>query len=90
MNESSLTDKLSDYDFELPPEQIAQQPAPIRHDSRLLVLDRTSGLIQDRTFLELPSLLVPGDLLVANNSRVIPARLLGELESGSAGRNVRL
>lgn len=70
------------FDYELPPELIAQEPAEPRDSSRLLVLDRVSGAREDRRFGELAELLRPGDCLVANRSRVIPARLLGVTESG--------
>ncbi|MGA9522693.1 MAG: tRNA preQ1(34) S-adenosylmethionine ribosyltransferase-isomerase QueA [Myxococcaceae bacterium] len=69
--------RLDDFDFELPVEQIAQFPSGERDRSRLMVLDRTSGAVQHRAFLELPSLLREGDLLVLNDTRVIPARLIG-------------
>lgn len=65
------------FDFHLPPELIAQHPAPQRDASRLLVFDRASGGISHRQFTDFPSLLNPGDLLVLNNSKVIPARLRG-------------
>jgi S-adenosylmethionine:tRNA ribosyltransferase-isomerase len=69
--------RLSDFDFELPAELIAQEPAPARDQSRLMVLDRAAqGLAHLRTS-DLPALLSPGDLLVVNNTRVIPARLRG-------------
>jgi len=67
----------SDYDFELPPELIAQVPLARRDSSRLMVLDRAAGTITHRTFSDLPSLLEPRDLLVVNRSRVVNARLLG-------------
>jgi S-adenosylmethionine:tRNA ribosyltransferase-isomerase len=66
---------VSDFDFELPEELIAQQPPEVRGTSRMIVLDRKSGAFHDASFTELPSLLRPGDLLVLNDSRVIPARL---------------
>lgn len=69
--------RTSDFDFELPEELIAQTPAAQRDQSRLLVLHRENGRIEHRQFRELPSYLVPGDVLVLNNSRVIPARLHG-------------
>ncbi len=72
----------SDFDFTLPPELIAQHPAPQRSGSRLL--DGRGPLAGDRLFAELPSLLLPGDLLVFNNTRVIKARLLGHKASGGA------
>ena len=68
---------LSDFSFELPSELIAQEPSPDRGQSRLLWLDRRSGELRDRQFSELPSLLQRGDLLVVNDTRVFPARLLG-------------
>jgi S-adenosylmethionine:tRNA ribosyltransferase-isomerase len=71
---------LSDFDFHLPPELIAQHPAPERSGSRLL--DSTSGTPQDRIFRDLPSLLQPGDLLIFNDTRVINARLFGEKPTG--------
>ena len=67
----------ADFDFELPPELIAQVPAPQRDKSRLLVLHRQSGQVEHRRFGDLLDYLRPGDLLVLNNSRVIPARLRG-------------
>lgn len=73
----SLTDKLSNYDYELPAELIAKQPLPERDASRLLVLDRKTGSIRHRGIRDLPGLLSAGDCLVLNNSRVLPARLFG-------------
>jgi len=67
---------VSDFDFELPDELIAQQALP-RGESRLLVVDRASGARRHGTIADLPSILVPGDLLVVNNTRVFAARLLG-------------
>ena len=75
----------ADFDFSLPPELIAQQPVPCRDQSRLLVLDRSSGNLTHASFLELPKFLRPGDLLILNNSRVIPARMRG-LKPGTGGR----
>lgn len=72
----------SDFDYELPPELIAQHPLPDRSASRLLVLDRASGTTRHRHFRDLPELIPPGDLLVLNTSRVIPARLRGKREGG--------
>jgi S-adenosylmethionine:tRNA ribosyltransferase-isomerase len=71
---------LSDFDFALPPELIAQHPAPERSASRLL--DGRGPTPVDRVFRELPALLNPGDLLVFNNTQVIKARLFGEKASG--------
>lgn len=67
--------RVTDFDFELPPELIAQHPPAERGTSRMLVVDRSSGSLRDAQFSEFPSLLGPGDLLVLNDSRVIPARL---------------
>ena len=66
---------VSDFDYELPEELIAQQPAMKRETSRMLVMDRASGQSQDSTFASFPSRLRAGDVLVLNDSRVIPARL---------------
>jgi S-adenosylmethionine:tRNA ribosyltransferase-isomerase len=66
-----------DFDFHLPEELIAQQPPAERGTSRMLVLERESGELSDRHFTDFPSQLKPGDLLVLNDSRVIPARLFG-------------
>jgi S-adenosylmethionine:tRNA ribosyltransferase-isomerase len=66
---------VSDFKYELPEELIAQRPPEVRGTSRMLTLDRRSGAFADRRFAELPSLLRAGDLLVLNDSRVIPARL---------------
>ena len=72
--------RLADFDFTLPPELIAQHPAPERSASRLL--DGCAVLPVDRVFRDLPMLLQPGDLLVCNDTRVIKARLLGEKPTG--------
>ncbi|HEB95808.1 MAG TPA: tRNA preQ1(34) S-adenosylmethionine ribosyltransferase-isomerase QueA [Sedimenticola thiotaurini] len=72
----------SDFHYHLPRELIAQVPLPRRGDSRLLCLDGGSGTLQDRHFSDLPALLRPGDLLVFNDTRVIPARLHGRKETG--------
>ncbi len=77
--------KLSDFDYDLPPDRIAQQPCPVRDQSRLMLLDRHTGTIEHRRFRDLPDLLLPDDLLVLNDSRVIPARLFAHC-SGRAGR----
>lgn len=73
---------LESYDYELEPELIAQHPSLARSDSRLLVLDRNSGGIRTSSFCSLARYLSPGSLLVANNTRVLPARLMGRKESG--------
>jgi S-adenosylmethionine:tRNA ribosyltransferase-isomerase len=67
--------RVADFDFHLPPELIAQQPPAQRGQSRMLAVDRSSGSLRDGLFADFPSLLQPGDLLVLNDSRVIPARL---------------
>jgi S-adenosylmethionine:tRNA ribosyltransferase-isomerase len=67
--------RVSDFDFDLPPELIAQQPPVERGQSRMLVMNRATGALRDASFAEFPSLLNPGDLLVLNDTRVIPARL---------------
>ena len=67
----------ADFDYPLPPELIAQHPAPQRDQSRLLVVHRTTGQTQHRHFCDLPDYLQAGDVLVLNNSKVIPARLRG-------------
>ncbi|HPQ94338.1 MAG: tRNA preQ1(34) S-adenosylmethionine ribosyltransferase-isomerase QueA [Thiothrix sp.] len=74
--------QLSDFFYHLPPELIAQSPLPKRSQSRLLVLDGASGRLSDRHFTDLAELLQPDDLLVFNNTRVIPARLYGHKASG--------
>lgn len=74
--------KVSDFDYELPPERIAQQPLAQRDASRLLLLGRTDGAISHRRFAELPGLLRSGDLLVFNDTRVLPARLRARKDSG--------
>jgi S-adenosylmethionine:tRNA ribosyltransferase-isomerase len=68
------------FDYSLPHELIAQEPAPRREDSRLLVLDRASGRREHRRFAELPNLLRAGDVLVLNDTKVLPARLRGRRE----------
>jgi S-adenosylmethionine:tRNA ribosyltransferase-isomerase len=74
-----------DFDFDLPPELIAQEPPPERGAARLLVLDRASGSLAHSRVAALPDLLRAGDLLVVNNTRVFPARLLGRrVPSGGA------
>ncbi|HVJ50434.1 tRNA preQ1(34) S-adenosylmethionine ribosyltransferase-isomerase QueA [Desulfitobacterium sp.] len=76
--------ELSDFDFYLPQELIAQHPVEPRDSSRLMVVNRASGEINHHIFHELPNLLQPGDVLVVNNTRVIPARLIGEKEETGA------
>lgn len=85
--------KLKDLDYELPAAQIAQRPLDRRDGARLLVLERETGNYQDRQFVEFPSHLRGDELLVFNNARVIPARLLGylatdrKLAAGDKGRS---
>jgi S-adenosylmethionine:tRNA ribosyltransferase-isomerase len=69
--------RLDELDYHLPPSQIAQRPLARREASRLLLLDRSSGTLEDRLFAELPELLHGDELVVLNNARVIPARLFG-------------
>jgi S-adenosylmethionine:tRNA ribosyltransferase-isomerase len=73
---------IKDYSYELPPNLIAQVPASTRDGSRLLVADRRRGSFSDRHFSELPALLESGDLLIVNNTKVVPARIYGRKESG--------
>ena len=74
---------LSDYDFNLPEEQIAERPAEVRSASRMLAVDRHAQSFDDSQFERLPDFLRPGDLLVVNNTRVFPARLMGRTETGA-------
>jgi S-adenosylmethionine:tRNA ribosyltransferase-isomerase len=74
--------KRSDFYFDLPEELIAHYPPEKRTDSRLLCISRETGDVSHRQFTDFPALLNPGDLLVFNNTRVIPARLFGQKESG--------
>jgi S-adenosylmethionine:tRNA ribosyltransferase-isomerase len=74
--------RLEDFDYGLPPEQIAQYPLPGRDDSRLMILDRSNGSVATGAFPDITGFFRTGDLLVINDTRVIPARLLGAKESG--------
>ena len=76
--------KTHDFYFDLPPELIAQTPLERRDASRLLTLDKVTGETRHMYFYDLPKLLRPGDCLVLNDSRVLPARLLGHRETGGA------
>jgi S-adenosylmethionine:tRNA ribosyltransferase-isomerase len=78
---------VSEFDYHLPPELIAQQPLADRAAARMLHLDRASGHVDDAAFREFPNLLRPDDLLVLNNTRVLPARLFGH-RSGSRAQRV--
>ena len=82
--------KTSDFHFELPPELIAQTPLDRRDASRLLVLDRETGKREHRHFYELPEYLNPGDCLVMNDSRVLPARLIGRRLPGGGASEILL
>lgn len=74
---------MADFDYDLPSELIAQEPLADRESSRLLLLPRDGCPFEHRVFRDLPDLLDPGDLLVVNDSRVIPARLIGHRETGA-------
>jgi len=75
--------KTSDFDYELPPELIAQTPLEPRDSSRLMTVSKGDGSLGHRRFLDLLDLLLPGDLLVFNDSRVVPARLYGRRAAGA-------
>ena len=72
---------VSDFDFDLPPGAIAQRPVP-RGTARLMTLDRRTGAISHGLVADLPARLHPGDLLVVNETKVIPARIFGTDEKG--------
>jgi len=76
--------RLSEFDYALPADRIAQTPATPRDSARLLVLRRADGAVVHRTFRDLPECLRPGDVLVLNDTRVIPARLRGRRANGGA------
>jgi S-adenosylmethionine:tRNA ribosyltransferase-isomerase len=78
-----LASRLSDFDYTLPPELIAQAPLARRDESRLMVVDRAARTIAHRTFADLPGLMRAGDILVRNTTRVFRARLLGTRDSGA-------
>lgn len=82
--------KTSDFDYELPEELIAQHPAAQRDDSRLLVMDKYTGTVEHRVFRDIVNYLHAGDVLVLNNTKVIPARIFGVKEGGSAKIEVLL
>jgi len=74
--------RLEEFNFDLPSSLIAQYPSPQRGESRLMVLERTKGAIEHRSFQDITGYLRPGDLLVMNNTRVLPARLIGRIGKG--------
>lgn len=80
-----MTSDISQYDYELPKRLIAQQPLKRRSDARLLVVDRASASLQHHHIRDLPNLLAPGDCLVINDTRVVPARLVG-FRAATGGR----
>ena len=82
--------KTSDFDYALPPELIAQTPSERRDHSRLLCLDKTTGDFSHHHFYDLPDFLRPGDCLILNDSRVLPARLLGRRLPGGGACEVLL
>jgi S-adenosylmethionine:tRNA ribosyltransferase-isomerase len=75
--------KISDFDYQLPDELIAQEPLRERQASRMMVVDRAASKIEDRMFNDLADLLTAGDVLVVNNTKVFPARLLGKSDTGA-------
>lgn len=77
--------ELDAYDYDLPRELVAQEPLARRTDARLLVVDRGSGEFSHRHVRDLPEILQPGDLLVLNDTRVVPARLIGR-RTATGGR----
>ncbi len=80
--------KVTDFDYNLPEERIAQQPTDKRDQSRLMVIHRDTNTREHRHFFDLPQYLKPGDCLVLNNSKVLPARLFGKKRS--TGANIEL
>ncbi|MDT8436721.1 MAG: tRNA preQ1(34) S-adenosylmethionine ribosyltransferase-isomerase QueA [Gemmatimonadota bacterium] len=80
---ATAPERTADFDYELPPRLIARRPAARRDASRLLVLDRATGAVSDRRFTDLPDFLAPGDVLVLNDTRVFPARLVGRKPTGA-------
>ena len=82
--------KTSDFDYELPEELIAQHPAAQRDHSRLLVMDKYTGTVEHRVFRDIVDYLHAGDVLVLNNTKVIPARIFGVKEGGTAKIEVLL
>ena len=79
----TLGDRTADYDYDLPPERIAQAPLARRDDSRLMIVRRATGEIEHARFSDLPNLVTAGDVLVLNTTKVLRARLLGRRASGA-------
>ncbi|MCO6510434.1 MAG: tRNA preQ1(34) S-adenosylmethionine ribosyltransferase-isomerase QueA [Aridibacter famidurans] len=75
---------LSEFDYHLPEELIAQKPLPNREDSRMLAVDRSRGTYEDLSFRNFPGFVREGDVIVLNNTKVFPARLLGKSETGAS------
>ena len=75
--------QLTDYTYQLPESAIAIHPPKLRGNTKLLVMNKETGLIQDSSYKDLDTFLLPGDVLVMNNTKVIPARLLVKTESGA-------
>ncbi len=75
---------IHDFDFHLPPELIAQAPLPVRDQSRLLVLGKQDGRLEHRSFRDIVDYLLPGDCLVVNDTKVLPARLFGQKVGGES------
>ena len=75
--------ELSEFNYDLPQELIAQVPIKNRDESRLLILDRSTQTLEDKIFRDIIDYLEPGDCLVRNNTKVIPARLYGKKDTGA-------
>ena len=75
--------KVSDFDYELPEELIAQTPILKRDESRLMVLNRENKTIENKIFKDILDYLKPGDVLVRNNTKVLPARIYGKKDTGA-------
>ena len=89
-NQPEVMFTVADLEYDLPKDLIAQQPPEHRDDARLLVVDRMSGKISDRTISDLPGLLHPGDLLVFNDTRVVPAKFAAFRQTGGKVRGLFL
>lgn len=77
-----MSERLEDYEYDLPPELIAQEPLPGKDQSRLFLVNRGTGSFTHKSFFELPDILQKGDLLVVNDTRVLPSRLITRRQSG--------